>query len=237
MLRAVPYTSLWGGVILWALLTGALLIGTGWKLHKDYLFAYDAKPALAVIDRKYYNVSYGRHGKNYTPCLDYHYEAGSTVAHCECSVKEGTYQSVGTGGKMPIIYVVDDPTDNQIELPAEIQTSHLLSVLLVVASLVFALGGALILRYYIKRNQLHHYLLSNGVSCEGTVSTVDFDFVGKYHDIRQYYLIFNFRDNANRERTGRTWYLRRGEELKWQDGNSIVVYYDPADSECFTVAL
>ena len=234
--RAVPYTSLWFGVLLWALVGGALLCGTAWMLDQDYLFAFVAKPAHAIVERKYVKVSHGKHGPSYTPHLVYRYQAGPLAAECDAAVQSDTYASVAEGGSIPVLYLPEEFADNRIDLPAENRQVSIITYALVAASLVVAVGGAFILRYNVRQNKINRYLLAGGLSCQGTVTDVKFDLVGKGRT-KRYYLIFHFRDNQGNERTGRSWYLKRGDENLWQENSAIRVFFDPNNSKSFTLDL
>ncbi|HEV3271612.1 MAG TPA: DUF3592 domain-containing protein [Candidatus Methylacidiphilales bacterium] len=236
MIRAVPYTSLWFGVIIWTLVTGALLIGTSWWLHQNYLFAYHSKAAMGIVERKFMRVSHGRHGDNYTPCLDYRYQTERMAADCDSAVQGDTYSAVSVGDSIPILYLPEEFTDNRINLPAENQKVRLITFGLIAASLVIAVGGAFTLRYYVRQNKTNRYLLANGLSCQGAVTDVNYDLIGKART-KRYYLIFKFRDNQGRERTGRGWYLKPGDENLWKENSLIHVYFDSNNSESFTVDL
>lgn len=236
MTRAIPFTSIWLGLVLWVLVGGSLLAGASWLLYQDYLFANYGKPIMGTVDRKFMRETQGKHGPVYTPCLDYEFQVGQMTAHCESTVQNGTYESVTEGDPLPIIYLPEKITDNRINLPAENQRVQLITFGLVTASLVVFVGGLFILRYYLRQNKINRYLLSNGLSCQGLVSEVKFNLVGKAQT-KQYYLVFTFRDNQGRERAGTTWPLKRGEESLWKESSPIQVYFDPNNSERFTVDL
>jgi hypothetical protein len=236
MLRAVPYTSLWGGVILWALLTGGLFTGTAWKLRQDYLFLHQSCEAAATIDNKFLRVGYGKGGKHYTPCLDYHYPADEMVIHCESTAKPGTYDLIRIGQEMPIRYLLNDPSDNQIEEPAEIRDTTLVTRGAITVSLLAFFGGLGLTLYHAQRNRLHQFLLANGQSCHGIIETIDYDIIGK-SQTPMYFLTFEFFDLNGRKHSGKTWHLQPGDETRWREGRPIRVYYDPNNSERFTVDL
>jgi len=236
MIRAVPYTPLWLGGALWLLVTGALLYGTAWQLYQNFLFDHHSQSTVGTVERKFMQVGQGKHGKTYTPCLDYRYQVDRMVAHGQSTVHNDTYSAVSEGGDIPILYLPDRPAHHRIDLPAENQRIHLLTFGLTGASLLLSLGGTCVLIYQVRRNKLNRFLLTNGLSCQGIVTGIPYDLVGKAQT-RRYYLTFTFRDNQGRERTGSTWYLRAGDEERWREGNPIRVYFDPGNSERFTVEL
>jgi hypothetical protein len=236
MIRAVPYTSLWFGVILWTLLTGALLIYTSWWLYQDFLFAYHSKSTVGIVERKFMKVGQGKHGPTYTPWLDYRYQTERMATECDSSVQSATYSGISPGNSIPILYLPEEFTNNRINLPAENRHVLLITWGLVAGSLVVSVGGAFILRYYVQQNKINRYLLASGLSCQGTVTEIKYDLVGKART-KRYYLTFTFRDNQGGERTGRSWYLKRGDENMWREGSSIHVYFDPGNSKSFTVDL
>jgi len=236
MIRAVPYTSLWFGVILWVLIGGALLTGTGYILYQDFLFTNYGQHTMGMVDRKFLKVGQGKHGPTYTPCLVYQYQAGSLTTGCEQTVLPSTYASVSQGGPIPVLYVSTDPFDCRIDLPAENRQILLISYGLVAGTLMVAGVGTWVLLYTIKRNKLNRYLLANGLQCTGTVTDVKYDLVGKGRT-KRYYLLLAFRDNQGREISGRTRYLKRGDENKWRESSPIWVYFDLRDSKIFTVDL
>jgi hypothetical protein len=236
MIRAGPYTSLWIGVSFWALVTIGVVGGTVWELNQNYLFAYFSQPAEAAIAQKFMQVSQGKHGKVYTPCLVYQYQVGATVFHCQSTVQNNTYSTVAEGGEMPILYLTGNPGDNRIELPSEIRSVCVITWIAITASLLIGIGGAFSINYYVKRNRLNRWLLASGMSCRGTVSSVDFNLVGKAQT-RCYFLNFDFRDNQGQTISGKTWYLKPGTETDWREGSTLPVYFDPSNSKSFTVDL
>lgn len=236
MIRAVPYTSLWFGFIIWGLIGGALLIGTGYMLYQDFLFANYGQHTQGTVERKFMRVGQGKHGPTYTPCLDYRYQVPGVAVTAECTVRGDTYASVSEGESLPILYVPSQPTDNRIDLPAENRQVELITYGLVAASLAVAGGGAFILRYYVRQNKINRYLLANGLQYTGTVTEIKYDVVGKART-KRYYLLFTFRDNQGREISGRSWYLKLGDECLWRESSPIRVYFDPKNSESFTVDL
>jgi hypothetical protein len=236
MIRAIPYTPLWFGLIIWGLIGGALLIGTGYMLYQDFLFANYGRHTQGTVERKFMRVGQGRHGPTYTPCLDYRYEMPGMAVTSECTVQRDTYTSVSEGESLPILYVSSQPTDNRIDLPAENRQVELITYGLVAASLAVAGGGTWILLYTMKRNKINRYLLASGLSCVGTVTEIKYDVVGKGRT-KRYYLLFTFRDNQGREIAGRSWYLKPGDESLWRESSPIRVHYDLRNSETFTVDL
>ena len=236
MKPAVPYTSLWFGILIWVLVTGGVLTGTSCLLYQDYLFAYDSQSLFGTVERKFYQVSHGRHGTTYTPYLDYRYEVDHMIVEAKTSVRSATYSSVSVGGSLPLLYVKDEVADNRIDLPAENERIHLLSYGLAALSLFLLVSGIFVIRYHVRRNKLNRYLLARGLSCQGTVTSMNYDLVGKAQ-VRKYYLKFAFRDNQGRELTGKTWYLTSDQEGLWQENRPITVYFDPNNSGNFTVDL
>jgi len=236
MIRAVPYTSLWFGVFLWTLVAGALVIGTSWLLYQDFLFAYDSKSTLAMVERKFLKVGQGKHGPTYTPCLDYRYQAQHMEAEAESTVRSDTYSSVNVGQQIPVLYLPDEFGNNRIDLPAENRQVELITYGLIAASLITSVGGAFVIRYYVRQNKLNRYLLAHGLSCRGKVTEIKFDLVGTGRT-KRYYLLFTFRDNLGAEKRGRSWYLKSGDENLWQEGSALPVFYDPNNSARFTVDL
>jgi len=236
MIRAVPYTSIWFGLFLWVLIGGALLVFTSWYLFQDYLFACDAKSVVGLVEQKYETVSHDRHGDHYTDHLVYRYQVGRMAADSESTVQRDTYDSVSEGSAIPLLYLPEEMTNNRIEMPAEIRVVYWTTIALVVGSLASSIGGAFVLRYYVRQNQLNRFLLASGMQCQGTVTARNFDVYGKNNTVR-YYLVFTFRDSQGRERTGRSWYLKKGEENLWHPDSPIQVCFDPNNSERFTVDL
>ena len=236
MKPAVPYTSLWFGILIWVLITGGVLTGTSCLLYQDYLFAYDSQSVSGTVERKFYQVSHGRHGTSHTPCLDYRYEVDRMVVETKTSVRSATYSSVSVGGFLPLLYVKDEVADNRIDLPAENQRVRILSYGLTALSLFLLVSGVFVIRYHVRRNKLNRDLLARGLSCQGIVTAMNYDLVGK-GQVRKYYLEFAFRDNQGRELTGKTWYLASDQEGLWQEKRPITVYFDPKNSGNFTVNL
>jgi hypothetical protein len=236
MIRAVPFTSIWFGLVIWVLIGGALLTGTGYMLYEDFLFANYGRHADGIVERKFMKVGHGKHGPTYTPCLDYRYQMPGMAVTSESTVQGDTYATVSEGGSIPVLYVSTEVTDNRIDLPAEQQMVRNLTYGLLAGSLIVTVAGVWTLVYTLKRNKLNRYLLASGAPCTGTVTDVNYDVVGKNRALR-YYLLFTFRDNSGREIEGRTWYLKRGEEALWRTSSPIRVYYDLRDSKDFTVDL
>ena len=236
MLLAVPYTRLGFGVTVWAFLSLIFLGALGWVLYQNYLFAFDAKPAEAKVMRMFYRTSHGRHGTSYTPYLDYQYTAGPYVFEAVSSVSGTTYASEHIGQRMPVLYVKSHLNDNRIEMPQEILNVKMATVGLIALNLFVVLGGAFLIRYHIRQNRLCRWLQASGLQTRGVVSSVNYDLVGK-GQTRKYYLNFDFRDSLGRTVSGRTWYLPTNMESGWNEGSQILVYFDPADSNRFTVNL
>ncbi len=236
MIRAVSFTSLWFGTLVWVILAGSFLSATAWLLYEDFLFAYESKPAVAIVDRKYFTVSHGRHGSTTTYHLAYHYVVGRTRVGCRASVENATYSSVAPGQSVPVLYLPAELVSNRIELPAEEEVVKWDSGILIAVSLFLSIGGGWMFRYYLRRNRLYHFLLASGLQCQGTVTAVRFNLVGKAQT-KQYYLEFTFHDNRGQLQLGSTWYLMPGTESLWDVGRTIPVYFDPKNSERFTVNL
>jgi len=236
MIRAVPFTSIWLGLIIWVLIGGGFLVATGYMLYEDFLFANYGRHATATVERKFMRVSQGKHGPTYTPCLDYRYQLPGMAVTSECTVQGDTYASVSEGGSIPVLYVSTEVTDNRIDLPAENKMVEIMTYGLIAASVVVSGGGAWTLVYTLKRNKLNRYLLASGLQCTGTVTDLKFDLVGKART-KRYYLLFTFRDNQGVEIAGRSWYLNRGEETMWRESSPIRVYFDIRNSKDFTVDL
>jgi hypothetical protein len=236
MIRAIPYTPLWFGVIVWVLITGAILAFTVRQLYEDFRFAYHSQSASAVVERGFLKVSQGRHGPVYTPCLDYRYQVGYTVVQSEATVCNDTYSRVSLGGSLPVFYITDAIADNRIDMPAENYEVEVLTYGTAALSLICLVGGAWSIRYYVRRNKINRDLLAKGLSCQGKVTERKYDLVGKYQK-KAYYLIFTFRDNQGGEKMGKTWYLNSQQEELWSVSAPIRVYYDPTNSDLFTVDL
>ena len=236
MIRAVPFTSIWLGLVIWVLIGGGFLVATGYMLYQDFLFANYGQHADGTVLRKFMKVGQGKHGPTYTPCLDYRYQMPGMAVTSESTVQGDTYATVSEGGAIPVLYVSTEPTDNPIDLPAENRMVSIFTYGLLAASVVVSGGGAWTLVYTVKRNKLNRYLLASGLPCTGTVTDVKFDLTNKGRT-KLYYVLFTFRDNQGREIAGRSWYLKRGEETQWRESSPIRVYYDLRDSKNFTVDL
>lgn len=74
-------------------------------------------------------------------------------------------------------------------------------------------------------------LLSSGKLARGTVSGVEVATNVRINRRHPSFLLFEFRDDAGGRRTGRSPFLPRGLEERWQAGASIRVAYDPLDPE------
>jgi hypothetical protein len=236
MIRAVPFTSIWLGLIVWILLGGALLSFTGYILYQDYLFANFSKPITGTVDRVFLKVGQGKHGPTYTPCLDYHYQVPGIRIDCEQTVQRDTYYLARAGGSIPLLYVTSAPEDSRIDMPAENQKIRYLSYGLVALSLLVSIGGTWVLLYTLRQNKTYRYLRANGLHCQGIVTKVKFDVVNKGRT-RRYYVLFTFRDNQGREIKGRSWYIKPGYEYLWPEQGPIQVYYDAQNPKSFTVNL
>jgi hypothetical protein len=236
MLRAIPYTSLWFGILVWVLFGGSISAAAIWWLYEDYLFAYESKPGTAIVERVYTTISHGRHSNTTTYHLAYHYQVGAMTMSCRTSVAYATYRAATPGERIPVLYIPAQLANNRIDLPAEQRIVRFTTWGLVIAMLAIHLIGALMLRYYIRQNRLYRFLLARGVTCQGIVDSVPYDLVNKGRTMR-FYLMFTFVDSRGQSRSGRSWYLKAGDELRWRPDQPVQVYYDPTNSERFTVDL
>jgi hypothetical protein len=235
-IRAIPYTSLWFGILVWGLITAGFTAGAAWILDQDYLFAYHSQATTGRVERKFVKVSHGRHGPSYTPCLEYHYQVANDLVDSQMDVRTDTYKSVSPFGPIPLLYLTAQIADNRIDLPPENQRIQVISYALAGTSLVLLIGGIWIIVYLKRRNQLNRRLLAGGLSSVGTVTSKNFDVVGKAQT-KRFYLLFTFRDQRGAELNGRTWYLTSNQEDLWSEQKPIRVYYDSTDSRKFTVDL
>ena len=236
MIRAIPYTSLWAGSLLWAVLSGALFIATGWQLHENYLFAHHSAAATATVGNRYTTISHGRHGDSTNYHLQYHYQVGDVTAGVNTTVDYATYAAVRIGSPLPVLYIIENIGHNRINMPAENNDrARALYITLSLTALDLIIGTWMT-TYYVRRNRLYRELFARGVQCQGLVTDVNFDLVGKARTQR-YYFIFTFRDQQGSELTGRTWYLRPGDELLWREQMPVSVFYDSRDARKFTVDL
>jgi hypothetical protein len=236
MIRAISHTSLGFGIVVWVLLAGSLLTVTSWWLDQDYLFAYHSKSALGTVEQKYARITQGRHGNTETYYLDYRYQVGNISAIGRASVTRDTYLSIAADDPLPILYLTERTGKNRIDLPPEQRQVRGITYGLVAATLLALVSGALVLRYYIRQNEIYHFLRTGGASCQGTVAEVKCNLVGKAQ-VKQYYLTFTFRDSQGLERLGSTGYLNAGDEYHWHEGRPLRVYFDPDNSKRFTVSL
>jgi hypothetical protein len=235
-LRAIPYTRLWLGLLLWGLVAGSLLAGTGWELYQNFLFACHSQPVSGTVERKFVQISHGRHGPSYTPYLVFRYQVDNLQVTTKSTVQGSTYSRVYPGGTIPLLCLTGNVASNRIELPAEIQHLRIFSFIMIAASILLTAGGIWIFLFLHRRNRTNLRLLLQGRSCQGKVTAKNFDVVGKAQT-RCYYLLFTFRDDRGAELNGKTWYLTTEQESFWQEDNPIRVYFDPADSRRFTVDL
>ena len=173
IIRAVPHTSIWFGLFFWVLLGGALLVFTSWWLYEDFLFTFDSKSVVGIVEQKYETVSHDRHGDNYTDHLVYQYKVGRMAMGSDSIVQRGTYDSVSKGSSIPLLYLPEELTNNRIEMPLEIQLTYWTTIGLVAGSLASTIGGVFVLRYYVRQNQLNRFLRASGMQCQGIVTAVN----------------------------------------------------------------
>ncbi len=236
MIRAVPYTSLWLGTLLWVVVSGIVLYASGYQLHENYLFAHHSAPVTATVERRYTTISHGRHGSTTNYHLQYHYQVGNVIADARTTVNRATYVTVGNGSSLPILYITTNISHNRVNTPAEdSDRTRTLEITLGLTAIDLIVGTCVMI-YYVRRNRLNRELLARGVPCAGVVTRVDFDLVGKTRTAR-YYLIFSFRDQQGGEQTGRTWYLKPGDEMHWREQMPVSVFCDSRDAKKFTVDL
>ena len=235
MKRAVPYNQwLWLGIALWLLATGVILGWGAWWARENQLFADHSVHVDGTVLRKFVTVSHGRGGTHHTRCVVYSYQAGHIVGWCETAVHGYVWEVFQEGGPIPIKYLPETPQDSRIDEPAEDYSATMKArVGLGFGGLILLLGTA-VAYFAIQRNRLHQRLVEAGDSCVGTITSVEVENSGK--QLRTY-LHLEFRDNYNRLIEGRTWDLPQPEERNWQSGKSVQVYFDPSDSNVFTVDL
>jgi hypothetical protein len=235
MTRAVPYNRwLWLGIAVWLLVNGTIL-GTGaWWAHENELFADHAVHVEGTVVRKFVTVSHGRGGPHYTHGIAYTYRAGNVVATRQTPVHGYVWEVFQEGGTIPVKYLPEKPQDSRIDEPAQDDADTMKARIgLGLGGLILLLGAA-ISYFAIGRNRLHRRLIAAGDSCVGKITSVEVENTGKQF---RTYLQLEFRDNFNRRIEGRTWDLPQPEERHWQSGKPVRVYYDPSNSNVFTVDL
>jgi hypothetical protein len=236
MIKAIPYQSVWLGMSLWLLVTSGLLGWGGWQTYENHLFADHARPVTGTVIDRGVSVSHGRGGTTYHYSLAYNYQADNLGVTCRTSVLGSTYGAFAIGDPIPLLYLPEKPSDSRINALAEDESLRNKAFMVCALGLIALVAGAGISSYVIWRNKINRRLIATGLSCEGRVTSVDWDLVGKQQTMA-YYLVFIFRDNRGQEIMGKTWHLRPGEENAWREGQPIQVYYDTTRPECFTVDL
>ena len=235
-MRAVPYTRIWFGLVLYILVAGAWLGFVAWQTYENYLFAHFSEATYGTVDEKFITISHDKGGPHQHPNLAYHYQAGDFRADAKASVEWATYNAVVPGSPLPVLYLKDAFAKNRIALsPEDYRRRVNFELIISAGAILSALGGGMLL-YTVSQNRLNRRLLATGLCCEGTVTSVDYKLMGKAQTPRFFLNLVN-RDNQGQEREGKTWFLKPGEETPWHANKPIRVYYDPGRPQVFTVDL
>lgn len=235
MTRAIPYNQwLWLGIALWLGVTGTILVWGVWWAYENQLFADHSTHINGTVVRKFVTVSHGKGGPHYTHCVAYTYRAGNLIGTCVTPVHGYVWEVFQEGGPIPIKYLPEKPQDSRIDEPAEDYSATMKERIGLGFGGLSLLLGTAISYYGFRRNQLYQRLISAGDSCVGIITSVEMENSGK--QLRTY-LHLQFRDNYNRLIEGRTWDLPQPEGRNWESGKPVRVYFDPANSNVFTVDL
>jgi hypothetical protein len=233
--RAVRYAgAFWFGVVILVLFTGSALCFGGYSAYENYLFDDHARHVVGRVDQKYITTSQSKSGTQYHYHVAYSYDVDNLAYHDADTLSHENWDELSERGAIPIKYLPEKPGDNRIDNTAIDYHAKVKAWFgLGFGLLVLVVGGSGAITTY-KRNKLVKRLRSAGISCQGRIISMETERVGK---ATMAYARFEFTDSSGRVVEGRTWPMSSRQENQWSSRRSIPVFYDPANSNVFTVEL
>ncbi len=239
MATEIRYTQPWKVALVlmvWALITGTIVYLSATRLYDDYQFSHHAVATTGKLVQKYYTVTQGKHGPNYTYHVSYNYTANYVTGFCDESVLPNTYAYLGTDRPVPVMYLPWNPAKVRVNLVNEERQIHFHTWGVCAIGGLFLLVGAIGFTLTFRANSIYQRLLFQGQLCRAKVTDVGCDYVGKSRTPR-FYLKLLYGDMRGNELAGRSQYLAREQEGRWREGDSLDLRYDREKPKWFMIDL